>query len=191
MKIEEAQGKIDPGYGVCIYCGSDGGTDGLRDEHVVTFSLIGNCVIRNASCVSCQNKINQADTYLSKSAFYHLRLHINAQTRNPKDRPDTIKTKVSIDTSESLVDFPRTQSPFSRPSPLGGARYIAGGKSIYAPFPAIYVNVYHYVPDNMRGVLGIGNDTDYSVWATQKINPYLFARAVAKIAYCYMLFITD
>jgi hypothetical protein len=38
MKIEEIQGRIYPGYGMCVYCGSDGRIYGLRDEHVVPFS---------------------------------------------------------------------------------------------------------------------------------------------------------
>ena len=187
MIIEEAQGKIHPGFGVCIYCGSDGGAAGLCDEHVVPYSLNGNCIIKDACCVSCQNKIDPADRYLGKALFYHLRLHIGAQTRKPKDRPSTIKTKVSVGTEEIFVTLPRDQSPFSLALPVWGLPGALRGASIDAPFSNVYVNMFHYVPDNMRSILGIGDDVDYSIWATQKIKPDLFARAIAKIGYCYMV----
>ena len=33
------------GFGRCIYCESDGGEAGLRDEHIIPFALGGNAVI--------------------------------------------------------------------------------------------------------------------------------------------------
>jgi hypothetical protein len=187
MKIDEAQGKTYPGYGVCIYCGSEGGVDGLRDEHVVPFSLNGNCVIKDACCVTCQNKINPADTYLGKTVFYHLRLHINAQTRNPRNRPKTLKTRISIGTNETSVVLPSDRSPFSLALPIWGEPGVFRGAPIDAPFPSLHTNMYHFVPQDIHDVLDIEDDTEYRIWATQKISPYLFARAVAKIAYCYMV----
>ena len=54
MEGVDIQGKIYPGFGRCIYCGSDGGTDGLRDEHIMPYCLGGNAVIEKASCKACE-----------------------------------------------------------------------------------------------------------------------------------------
>jgi hypothetical protein len=50
MEAVDVQGKIYASFGRCIYCGSDGGTDGLRDEHIMPYCLGGNAIIRDASC---------------------------------------------------------------------------------------------------------------------------------------------
>jgi 5-methylcytosine-specific restriction endonuclease McrA len=50
VKTENVAGKKQPvkGGGICIYCGWDGGTDGLHDEHVVPYSLGGNTELLKA-----------------------------------------------------------------------------------------------------------------------------------------------
>jgi len=44
METEDVKGKkiTVQGGGVCIYCGWDGGEQGLHDEHTVPYSLGGN-----------------------------------------------------------------------------------------------------------------------------------------------------
>jgi 5-methylcytosine-specific restriction endonuclease McrA len=51
-EIEDVAGKkvAVKGGGVCVYCGWDGGEEGLHDEHVVPYSLGGNTELLNASC---------------------------------------------------------------------------------------------------------------------------------------------
>ena len=55
-EIENVQGrKIRvPGGGRCVYCGSDGGADGLRDEHAIPYSLGGTAELLKASCSDCE-----------------------------------------------------------------------------------------------------------------------------------------
>jgi hypothetical protein len=48
--VEDVQGKSHPGFGHCIFCGSDGGADGLRREHIMPKSLGGQAAIQKASC---------------------------------------------------------------------------------------------------------------------------------------------
>jgi hypothetical protein len=47
MESENVAGKKVPvkGGGVCIYCGWDGGKNGLKREHAVPYSLGGNSPI--------------------------------------------------------------------------------------------------------------------------------------------------
>jgi 5-methylcytosine-specific restriction endonuclease McrA len=51
--MERSNQKYPP-IGQCIYCGSDGGVDGLRDEHIVPYSLGGHAELKEASCRSCE-----------------------------------------------------------------------------------------------------------------------------------------
>ena len=66
MENNDIQGKTFQGFGRCIYCGSDGGTNGLRSEHIVPFSLGGKTVILEASCTSCEAKTSYLDGYLAR-----------------------------------------------------------------------------------------------------------------------------
>jgi 5-methylcytosine-specific restriction endonuclease McrA len=57
------------GGGVCIYCGWDGGEEGLRDEHTVPYSLGGNTVLLKASCADCEAITSYLDGYIANAAF--------------------------------------------------------------------------------------------------------------------------
>lgn len=181
----DVQGQRYPGYGVCIYCGSDGGADGLRDEHVIPLSLNGDVVIRKASCQVCERKINPADTHLAKAVFWHFRLHTGAKTRNPKDRPRTITAEIETASGKFARDFQIADAPFSVALPVWGAPGFFRGASIDAPFPETYFNIYHWMPPNMRETLGLGEDEDFRIWSSGRVSGGLFARALAKIAYCH------
>jgi hypothetical protein len=90
--------------GKCIYCGSDGGADGLSKEHAVPFALDGSHVLRKASCKKCSNitrKIEEDNFKGIKSNFGVLRVHDNFQTRTPKERP--YKAPVSVARKSGLV----------------------------------------------------------------------------------------
>jgi len=43
-----------PPVGICIYCGSDGGKDGLRKEHIIPYGLNGNFILPKSSCKKCE-----------------------------------------------------------------------------------------------------------------------------------------
>lgn len=64
---ENIQGKRYGPVGECIYCGSDGGADGLRSEHVIPFSLGGNTELLVASCRKCEGVTSYLDGYLARA----------------------------------------------------------------------------------------------------------------------------
>jgi hypothetical protein len=55
--------------GVCIYCGSDGGADGLDDEHIIPYSLGGNTELEQASCKMCGSITSYLDGYLANATL--------------------------------------------------------------------------------------------------------------------------
>lgn len=87
METENVAGKKErvKGGGVCIYCGWDGGRDGLHDEHAVPYSLGGNTELLGASCIDCEAVTSYLDGYMANAIFGHLRVHMNLQSRSGHD----------------------------------------------------------------------------------------------------------
>jgi hypothetical protein len=76
--------------GVCIYCGSKGGIDGLRDEHIVPFSLSGEAVLPKASCRSCEAITSAFEGRCARTMYGSFRIREGIRTRRPKQRPDKL-----------------------------------------------------------------------------------------------------
>jgi len=182
---EDIQGRRYPGYGRCIYCGSDGGADGLRDEHVVPFSLGGNTLIEKASCRSCERAINPVDTHLARSVYGQFRIHANVQTRNPKDRPPTLPANFDIGGEDRTVHLPVSDHPFALALPIWDLPGILRCSPIGEPFPETLWHIYSWTPPNLRETLGVPEGEDFRIWQEGRVNPALFARGIAKIAYCH------
>src|SRR5580704_17653738 len=104
METEYVEGKKVPvkGGGVCIYCGWDGGEDGLRDEHAVPYSLGGSTELLNASCSDCEGITSYLDGYMANAIFGHLRVHMSVQSRS--GHPDTLPATIEPPEGQRAVD---------------------------------------------------------------------------------------
>lgn len=102
---ENIQGRRYPGYGRCIFCGCDGGVEGLRDEHIIPLALGGDTVIEHASCRTCERLISPVDTHLGHSVYGRHRIHVNAPTRHPKERPATLPARFTLRLAMLLGTF--------------------------------------------------------------------------------------
>jgi hypothetical protein len=120
MAWEDIQGRCFPGYGRCIYCGSDGGAEGLRDEHVIPFALEGNTRIEKASCRDCERRISPVDTHLGRSVFGQHRIHAGVQTRRPKERPTILPANFTIGGESVSLDLPIKDHPYALALPVWG-----------------------------------------------------------------------
>jgi hypothetical protein len=76
--------------GHCIYCGSDGGEQGLGDEHIVPFSLGGMLVLPKASCRACEAITSAFEGRCARIMYGSFRIREKVQTRRPKERPTTL-----------------------------------------------------------------------------------------------------
>jgi hypothetical protein len=182
---EDIQGRRFPGYGRCIYCDSDGGAEGLRDEHVIPFSLGGNTCIEKASCRDCERKISPVDTHLGRSVFGQHRIHAGVQTRRPKERPAILPANFTVRDESVSLDLPIKDHPYALALPVWGDAGFLRGVRIDDPLPETFFHIYHWIPPNVRESLNISQDEDYRVWAWGRVDTSLFARAIAKIAYCH------
>lgn len=82
--------------GHCIYCGSDGGEQGLGDEHIVPFSLGGMSVLPEASCRACEAIISAFEGRCARIMYGSFRIREKVQTRRPKERPTKLPMEAAF-----------------------------------------------------------------------------------------------
>jgi 5-methylcytosine-specific restriction endonuclease McrA len=69
MTFKNIQDKKFNPVGCCIYCGNDGGKEGLRTEHIISYSSGGKAELPEASCRNCERITSYLDGYLAKRVF--------------------------------------------------------------------------------------------------------------------------
>jgi hypothetical protein len=185
VTAEDVQGRKVParGGGTCIYCGSDGGSDGLRNEHVVPYSLGGKTELLEASCRDCEGVTSYLDGYLANATFRHFRVHSGVQSRS--GHPELLPATVAVGETVRVVDFARPDHPHFLNMPVWRRPGLLRGVQPSPDFESAAAHVYWHIPPNLRQALGL-KDGEVARIANNLPAPNLptFARAIAKIAYC-------
>ena len=153
MQVEDIQGNIYPGFGRCIYCNSDGGNDGLRDEHIIPFSLGGNTIIEEGSCRNCEAITSRLDGYLARRTFYELRIH---QTRRPKERPTHLSATLQVAGELETRMFPAKEHPSLSHYRYGTSRGIIPSRAFTTDFPSEGKMFFTYVPPSLQTEMPMG-----------------------------------
>lgn len=185
MKTENVAGKKEPvkGGGVCIYCGWDGGTGGLHDEHIVPYSLGGNTELLNASCTDCERVTSYLDGYLANAIFGHLRVHLNLQSRS--GHGDTLPATIELADGQRAVDIATADHPFFLNMPIWRPPGVMLGAQLSSGFGQAGRFTYWYVPPNLRDSIGLKDgDIARIIDTSPPHNLSTFARGLMKIAYC-------
>ncbi len=185
----DIQGQKVPveGGGRCIHCGSDGGTDGLRDEHIIPYSLGGNTELLAASCSACEKITSYLDGYLANATYKHVRVHSAIQSRS--GHPDVLPAVVDIIGNERAFDLEPEQHPYFLHMPIWHPPGIMCGLPPSPDFGPGRVHLYWYVPPNFRETIGLGpGDFARIMNRTPPPNFSTFARAIAKVAYCHAIY---
>jgi hypothetical protein len=185
---DNIQGRRYPPIGRCIYCGSDGGAQGLSDEHMIPFSLGGDAVLPKASCAACATETSKIELYLARNTFHGLRSHVGAPSRK-KSLPSTLSANISMGDQEGLHEFLAADQPFALKLPTWDYPGIMRQVQPSTDFPVCNVRAYNFVPGNLQELLGLADDARDPVIhiASGTINNIVFARAIAKIAYCNVI----
>lgn len=186
METENVAGKKVPvkDGGVCIYCGWDGGEDGLKNEHVVPYSLGGNTELLNASCSDCGAITSYLDGYLANRIFGHLRVHLDLQSRS--GHPNTLPGIVLAAEGERAIDFATEDHPFFLHMPIWRPPgFMLETARLEDDFSGANRFTYWFMPPNIAATLGL-EDGDMFRLLDQAAphNLRTFARALMKIAYC-------
>jgi hypothetical protein len=185
MEVEKLKFKKEPvkGGGVCIYCGWDGGTDGLRDEHIVPYSLGGNVQLVNASCSRCERITSYVDGYLANAVFGHFRVHVGLPSRS--GHPNSLSATVELQSGIRVIDFATKDHPYFLNMPIWRPPGLMVGAQMSDGFIDPDVHKYWYLPDDFRKKLGMEDgEIGRVVDTSPSPNLRTFCRGVAKIAYC-------
>jgi hypothetical protein len=182
---ENLQGHIFDPVGCCIYCGCDGGAKGLRDEHIVPYSLNGNAILPRSICAECEGITSYIDGYLSRHVYYDIRLHTDAQSRTPKGkRPKTRSATVNIDGLRQTRTYPTGEHPFTLVLPLLGVPGFITRKTD-VEFGMYKAHMFYYYPPGFEKQLSIEAERESKFWVKGEVNLTSFARGIAKIGYCH------
>jgi hypothetical protein len=184
-EIEDVAGKkvaVKAG-GVCIYCGWDGGEDGLHDEHTVPYTLGGNTELLEASCTDCEAITSYLDGYMANAIFGHLRVHMDLQSRS--GHPATLPATIELADGQRAVELATGDHPYFLNMPIWQPPGFMIGKQISEGFGNPGRFTYWYVPPKFRHVIGL-KDADIAriIDTSPPHNLSTFARGLAKIAYC-------
>jgi hypothetical protein len=184
------QGQRFPSPGRCIYCGSDGGADGLRDEHIMPISLGGTAVIEDASCVECEKITSYIYRFLANKIFGEMRAHgavRRRRRRRNKQRESDLPPQLIFDGYAQPIDLPLKDRPHQTILPVWEWPGITQGMNPSRNYGQIKAVLYWDIPTTFAAAAGMGPNDQREVrfrWDKQ-LNVDTFARAIAKIGYCH------
>jgi hypothetical protein len=176
-----------PPVGECIYCGAHGSEVELTAEHIIPYSLGGNVQLLEASCKDCACVTAMLERYVSRKVLWDFRVHAKIPTRRPKERPDVLPARISVGAGEAqTMELPVVDHPYFMPMPVWGMPGLLVGESPQEKFPEENrVHLFWYVPENMRQTLNLADGEMAQIHPPDvQIDNHLFARAIAKMAYC-------
>lgn len=182
---DDLEGRKFPPIGFCIYCGSDGGTEGLRDEHVVPFSLGGNAVLTKASCRQCEAVTSYLDGYLARSIYYDYRLQAGVQSR--RKQPTKRTALIAFGSERKTVEFDIKDHPHFLNLPIWGRPGLMYAEQPTREFKEYQVATFYGASNETLSQLKLHKDRNVEVVNEYSINLETFSRAIAKIAYCSLI----
>ncbi len=92
--------------GLCIYCLSDGGYEGLRDEHIIPYSLQGNWILPKSSCKECEKVTSKFERICAHDIYGSFRIREKLQTRRPEKRPTNVGVIAEVGSAEFPLKVP-------------------------------------------------------------------------------------
>src|SRR5258707_1377125 len=155
MEVNRLKDKKEPvrGGGVCIYCGWDGGEDGLRNEHIVPYSLGGNVELIDASCTRCEGVTSYIDGYLANAVFKHLRVHVGLPSRS--GHPNSLSATIEQTGAARVIDLATKDHPYFLNMPFWRPPGITIGAQMSEGFVSVSHHTYWYVPPNLQEIVGV------------------------------------
>src|SRR5215469_8022928 len=188
MTGENIQGNTYGPFGECIYCGSHGGKDGLRTEHIIPLSLGGKTELLEASCTTCEGITSALDGYLARNVYYDLRLSMPTfPSRRRKDKPKTRGATFLFSDREETIEFETGRYPFFTVLPIWDLPGVLRDVQPSEQFPPCRMLNYTYAPANLSNQLKMRDGDRATMRGMQPFNLRTFARALAKIGYCHAI----
>lgn len=171
--------------GTCIYCGS---TENLSDEHAMPYSMQGDLVLLKASCGDCAKITCKFEGQVARGLFEPIRAALGVRTRRPKERPKDYSVLISKDGVVGPKKIPIVGNPsfitlpvFSMPLRMGLLPPELGMNG-FLGWNTYLINGGRNEYDDLRKRF---NADAIALINPRKDSELVFARFLAKIAYCH------
>ncbi|MBL6455031.1 hypothetical protein JMJ55_06825 [Belnapia sp. T6] len=171
---------IFPPVGVCIYCRSDGGAEGLSREHLFPYGLGGNYVLPEASCAACADVTKRFEQVCLRQMFGAVRAQLGYPTRRKQERPNEFPMVRVKSEAEERISVVISEHPtvlilfvFEPPGLLRGQ----SGIKVFA-YNAVWVS--DITGSAFEKAKGVGSELPL---VSHHHDMFAFARMIAKIAH--------
>lgn len=162
----------------CVYCD---GHDDLSDEHVLPYGLGGQWKLLSASCKTCRDITSHLEGVVQRQHFLAVRTVVELPTRRKHERPKVLAQKLQTSSGPVELSLPPDQHPAPLvlpvfPPPLGEAFSDSCGEPSYRSLR---------VATRKGRLENIVRTSEAKKWTFPCAEPPLFARFLAKVAYCF------
>ena len=165
--------------GRCIYCGST--EEPLTKEHALPYALNGPWTLLRATCKQCSDITSGFERDTARGLLLSIRTVLAMQTRTPKKRPKTLPLVVESDGLQTMIDVAPTEFPLYLPTPLFPSPGAVEGRP---PVPGISTELkFIHIAGPSFEEISKRHRADF-IGARLVFSPELFARTLAKIAFC-------
>jgi hypothetical protein len=170
-----------PPVGTCIYCGSRGGHEGLRDEHIVPYFLGGNAVLQAASCKRCEGATSYIEGYAARRIFHLIRGYYRLQKRKRKEATPTVEVVIRSSSGKRTAPVEVGIAPGLLVLPTLPPPGIVLDRP---PRGLIPLSLWHwYSPDFQARMSRLYRPGEYQASIQSTIKVDIFGRVLAKIAH--------
>lgn len=176
-----AKEQHDGPFNVCIYCGGGGP---LSDEHIIPHALNGVEYLKNASCAACATITSQFEMAVLRGMVYDVRVAHGYKSRKGLPTEIALLKTTNGEERSALVD--PSKHPVVLTLPIFDK--VPGFIEKREPTPGIGVKglqIMRFGRDPAELVQEHGAD---KIGILQKIDRVAFARMIAKIAYCTIVY---
>lgn len=168
----------------CMYCGADGRGAKLSREHIFPFGLGGNVTLPSSSCKSCAAITGSFEQNFLRGILHSARIHLNIQTRRPKERPDSLPLYDGISLDNGLGEkylVPIQDHPGILFLPYFAPPGILFGRPASSEGQILGTYIFE-INNSSRKNTNVGrNKVVY-----EQFQPSLFMRMLAKIAHSFI-----
>ena len=130
-----------------------GCTDGLRDEHVIPYSLGGTAELLRASCSECERITSYLDGYLANATYKFLRVHSKVRSRT--GHPKSLQAHVGLPDGKRMIDLAPRDHPYFLHMPVWHPPGLMRGIQPSPDFGDAKAHVFWWIPPNIRETLDL------------------------------------
>jgi hypothetical protein len=169
-----------PDIAECIYCGRRDGL--LSREHAVPYGLNGPWTLLRATCSACAEITHRFERDTLRDLWLPIRSVLALNTRRPSKRPRTLPLTLECNGVRRIIDVSLEDFPGYLPVPVFPPPGVVIGRSPSDPI-STELKFLHVRGPTFEDVAARYPGTDF-VGGRIAFMPEMYARMLAKIAYC-------